>query len=107
VILRDSATPPPVAVIVTLYACRSALFFVETLNNAVLDPPAVSMTVEGLMENVGKCFAVELTAIESATLPVKPFRLVRVIVVLPTLPFVTYRKPGKLAIVNVGLGATV
>ncbi len=54
-IIMEADAPPPVAVIVTKYGILVVLFFVATVNTVVLDPPAVRVTMDGLIEKVGGC----------------------------------------------------
>ena len=53
------------------------------MKRAVFTPPAVSVTLDGLVEKVGGCWAVVLNAIERAIFPANPFRLDRVSVEFP------------------------
>ncbi len=48
--INDADIPPPEAVIATLYVSLAVLFRVETMKNAVLKPPEVSVTDVGLVE---------------------------------------------------------
>jgi hypothetical protein len=85
------------------------LFLAEAVKTTLAEPPFVRVTLEELNDMVGGWSAVGVSAVESDTVPTKPFTLVTIIVELPVSPF---RTPisvfeALVPIVKVGIGVGV
>ena len=84
VIVTERESDPLVAVTVIVYAPIGVLCCALTLSVEVLCPPGVRVTDELLSVVLGP--EVGKTAVDRVTVPANPFRLVRVIRLVPDVP---------------------
>ena len=84
VIVTERESDPLVAVTVIVYAPIGVLCCALTLSVEVLCPPGVRVTDELLSVVLGP--EVGKTAVDRVTVPANPFRLVRVIRLVPEVP---------------------
>jgi hypothetical protein len=92
VIVTEWETPPLVPVTVIVYAPIGVLCCALTLSVEVLCPPGVKATDELLSDVLGP--DVGETTADSVIVPVNPFKLVRVIRLVPEVPRARLKEDG-------------